>query len=811
MVVDQSPRRSLRKGAAAQRTIPCFSATTADIPEALQEVLSPCRDRASRRRPWREKTYWMQGMSIEHLTTSLDEEGWVKVDLEEGRPPHFARYRRSCKAQLLRQAYIRPYPYSTCLTYCCDKKMFYASMCARGYTHSVPETYTSYQAVVENYPTGPHKGELWYVKTSDGCHGRGVKVFDDFKELKLHVRSLHNEPYVIQRGVSRLNLIDGKKWTIRSHVAVTHDLKLYCHRDGVVIVHADDYNPESLQRSVQILHNNRATRFSLLGGPAAHLLDVLVPQIERISFEVCDCIRSKFFRSVQLAVTNSSSEAPPPKHYALLGLDLLVDADNVVHCLEVNEYPQLDFSSDPDAHAVVVKTWRDFLALVAYPLANGSTPEDQSKHGWYLLERQLDFSSEVQLVQQFLTAAEPAPQADRKSSAALCGAPAPGPVVHSTDPEKKILASIQTEARAAGWLPAEVKLQQQQQLGGGEQREPGDAAAETASPKQQHDSAQPAKAKPAPEVLPGVSTAKSNCSLQQQQQPQASPRFMAAAAAGLDFVRRQPRKGPRLGPSAQVSPPPSVLPLGDLPAAKAPCETPASQGEPASPSSLRAAPGSPASPANRPRSPDVRFVGTPRCRRASTRKKPGAARPGAAAASPRGPLPASPHHHHHQKHRSTPSPEATAARQRSRSLRPEASPNPKTPPGAKSREAGLALLSPPGLRGRKPAFGDAAPAVKKLRNRQVLRVTRVGINAVGDERPVYHDQPQEGTVGSPCHKAAAARAKRLKTLDQGKLLSYTGQGAACARASFSQTLPTHVSAPASPWPPTIVATRQWEQ
>ena len=356
----------------------------------------PTRKRA------KDLTYWVHGVLGDDMEGMLDLDVWTRIDPEEPRPPFFARYRRTCKNPVIKAGRIRPFPYATCLSYCCDKKLFYQSMAASGYSQSVPETYLNFEclkraaATNEQLPSRPVKGEVWYVKTSDGCHGRGVQVFDDFKGLKTHVRSLHNEPYVIQRGVSNLSLLEGKKWTIRAHILVTPDLRILRHRDGVIIVHSENYVPGATERAIQILHNRHATRHSLLDGPASHLVPTLEPQIDRIAFEVCDCIRGRLYRATA-AASVSLPDATPASYYALLGVDLLVDAQNVVHCLEVNEFPQLDFTNDPAAHEVVVDTFRGVLHEVVYPLAGLASNEET---GWVAVGEQLNFSAEIEAERQ---------------------------------------------------------------------------------------------------------------------------------------------------------------------------------------------------------------------------------------------------------------------------------------------------------------------------------------------------------------------------------------------------------------------------
>ena len=385
-----------------------------------EESSNPVKNSVGKKKE-RELTYWVHGLLSDDAWRMLDSRGWHKVDPEERKPPLFARYRRTCKHSIVKQALVRPFPYSSCLSYCCDKKLFYMGMRAFGFTASVPETYTSYNALrrVETSDK-PNKGEVWFVKTSEGCHGRGVQVFDDFISLKNHIRSLHNEPFVIQRGVSHLHLIEGRKWTVRSHVLIGPDLRLYRYEDSVIVIHGADYAAGTTDRAVQILHNRRASRYSLNEGPACYLLPLIDPQIERISTEVAKIIQGKLLRA---AAAN-----PNTSFYALLGLDLIVDSNQVVHCLEVNEFPQLDFSSDPKAHRIVVRMFDDFLKLVVFPETSPEHSADYLETGWLPLREQLP---EVDLN---VSAKE-----SRISSLIKLKDTSTSSICYSTDSEKKVI------------------------------------------------------------------------------------------------------------------------------------------------------------------------------------------------------------------------------------------------------------------------------------------------------------------------------------------------------------------------------------
>eukprot|EP01062_Namystynia_karyoxenos_P010509 TRINITY_DN13720_c0_g2_i2.p1 TRINITY_DN13720_c0_g2~~TRINITY_DN13720_c0_g2_i2.p1 ORF type:complete len:785 (+),score=126.08 TRINITY_DN13720_c0_g2_i2:110-2464(+) len=334
-------------------------------------------------------TYTLHGVREADAAALFAGTGWRKASShEQARPPFFARYRRSCRLVLPKLARVRPFPYPTCLAYSCDKKNFYLSMLSCGYTRHMPETYTSVEEFRKVHPNGVAPGSSWYVKTSDGCHGRGVQVFTEHRDILLHCRGLHNEPYVVQRGVRDLHLINDRKWVLRAHVLITSDLRLWLHRDAIVIVHADAYDPEATARSVQIAHSRRCERYCIRssGNPVAPLLPEVWPQVERIAYEVCSTMNSRLRRC------SSDAQNRDTVLYALLGLDIVIDSALRAHCLEVNEFPQMDFSGDPDAHQAVLQTMRDFLGLVVLPQCappgRGAPPPQAG--GWKLLRQQLE-------------------------------------------------------------------------------------------------------------------------------------------------------------------------------------------------------------------------------------------------------------------------------------------------------------------------------------------------------------------------------------------------------------------------------------
>eukprot|EP01062_Namystynia_karyoxenos_P058099 TRINITY_DN4945_c4_g1_i2.p1 TRINITY_DN4945_c4_g1~~TRINITY_DN4945_c4_g1_i2.p1 ORF type:complete len:959 (+),score=192.31 TRINITY_DN4945_c4_g1_i2:65-2878(+) len=356
----------------------------------------------------------------------LEEAGWERYDERTARhPPSFSRMCRFAKSAPALSAWVRPFPYPA-LAQVCDKRALCEALVDRakgedksglpGLRHRAPwpETYTSLEdwqramrrrrATAPAAPVTAPRGalaDLWYVKTGGGWSGQGVHVFKDRESLERHVAGVRLEApnagtgrgYVIQRGISDLQLLGGRKVVYRSHVLFCGPkLRMYLHRDGVLIQHGEDYDKDSTSREVQVLHGSIAWHDRYLSRRAECRYDVLQPQARKVCQELYE-IMVPLLRAAQ-------AEAQPPgcAMYALLGVDFLLDTAGRVWCLEVNESPSLSFPED-QARQVCEATMRDLLSLHVFPAVCGAEPDPG---GW----------------EQVLPALPPAPRQQQPTAAA---------------------------------------------------------------------------------------------------------------------------------------------------------------------------------------------------------------------------------------------------------------------------------------------------------------------------------------------------------------------------------------------------------
>jgi len=62
--------------------------------------------------------------------------------------------------------------------------------------------------------------------------------------------------YIIQEGVTDLELYEGRKYTLRASVLL-HNKKLYLYKNLVRFIHYDLYNPSSIDTKVHVNHLSR--------------------------------------------------------------------------------------------------------------------------------------------------------------------------------------------------------------------------------------------------------------------------------------------------------------------------------------------------------------------------------------------------------------------------------------------------------------------------------------------------------------------------------------------------------------------------
>ncbi|WP_051079932.1 2OG-Fe(II) oxygenase [Thioalkalivibrio thiocyanodenitrificans] len=187
--------------------------------------------------------------------------------------------------------------------------------------HLAPPTF---ETVQEAQAYSDHREMVWFVKSVFGTAGRDMYCLrgDGLDSLSL------KENQILQAGVENLDLIDGRKFTIRMYCVVWNGA-VYLYDGGFLLTHGFPYEKGSTDYAVQIDHR---------GYDRDHSPVELMPLAD---FEHRDAVLARVQACVRdlgpiLERTRSASGVDA---YTVLGMDFLRLDDGSVKLLEINTMP----------------------------------------------------------------------------------------------------------------------------------------------------------------------------------------------------------------------------------------------------------------------------------------------------------------------------------------------------------------------------------------------------------------------------------------------------------------------------------------
>jgi hypothetical protein len=100
-------------------------------------------------------------------------------------------------------------------------------------------------------------GNLWIVKPAWTHQGKGIEVFDSYKDIETFLTDKRDEEgnellYLVQKYIEKPLLYKGRKFDFRTHVLVTSDPKFYVYPYGYVRVSSTDYNVSNTDRNTHL-------------------------------------------------------------------------------------------------------------------------------------------------------------------------------------------------------------------------------------------------------------------------------------------------------------------------------------------------------------------------------------------------------------------------------------------------------------------------------------------------------------------------------------------------------------------------------
>ena len=190
-----------------------------------------------------------------------------------------------------------------------------------GLDEVAPKTFDN---AVAAFQYGGSKDDIWFAKNAFGTGGRGMYCIagNELEDLTLE------KNYVLQKGVTDLALIDGKKFTTRIYCLIWNG-EIYLYKEGFVVVHGVAYDPASTDYQVQIDH----TGYHDDSSPVT--MDLFSSHRDYdLYFKAFESLVGKLKAPFQAAL-----EASDKNSYVFLGIDLLLQTDGGVKLIEVNTTP----------------------------------------------------------------------------------------------------------------------------------------------------------------------------------------------------------------------------------------------------------------------------------------------------------------------------------------------------------------------------------------------------------------------------------------------------------------------------------------
>lgn len=200
-----------------------------------------------------------------------------------------------------------------------------------------------------------------FLKSTIGAGGDDVYCFTGLKGLVgfLAKNQDINGKMVLQHGVQDVQLIDNKKFKIRTYVLVLNDWSAYIYNDSLIVLHESPYDQDSSDKKVQ-MSPDTGDDIRILNEQSEHS-DLVEP--------ITKSVRESIHR-----LQSCSTNIPNSGHYHLFGYDLIATSDGRSQIIEVNAFPNLE-RQDSIGKSVSIQMMKDLFSLVINPATSGHTPQ----------------------------------------------------------------------------------------------------------------------------------------------------------------------------------------------------------------------------------------------------------------------------------------------------------------------------------------------------------------------------------------------------------------------------------------------------
>lgn len=213
-------------------------------------------------------------------------------------------------------------------------------------------------------------GNIWIVKPCNESHGKGIFLSSDYDEIIDHINSQPDgsKPWLVQRYVENPVLLrGGRKFDMRIWVLLTHDFKVYIHREGVIRTSSVTYDTSDLRNkfihmtnhSIQEEHEDfgkheEGNEIFFENFHRSNIFEEDISLEEDILPQVKDIVRETFLAAKP--VLEKIEEIDDYHSFMFFGFDFIVDSNSKVWLIEVNASPAVAKPLLPKVAADIIKT-----------------------------------------------------------------------------------------------------------------------------------------------------------------------------------------------------------------------------------------------------------------------------------------------------------------------------------------------------------------------------------------------------------------------------------------------------------------------
>jgi len=232
---------------------------------------------------------------------------------------------------------------------------------------------------------------VWIIKPCSESHGNGIFLSSNFDEITDHMNNQPegSKPWLAQRYVEKpLLLRNSRKFDIRVWVLLTHDFKVYLHREGVMRTSSVEFTMSDLKNkfihmtnhSIQEEHEDfgkheEGNEIFFESFDHSDLLEVDIT-LDEIMSQIKEAVRETFLAAKP--VLERIDEIDDYHSFMFFGFDFMLDEDKKVWLLEVNASPAV-------AKPLLQRVASDIIETAIDPLFPRPSLPTNSKNGFELI------------------------------------------------------------------------------------------------------------------------------------------------------------------------------------------------------------------------------------------------------------------------------------------------------------------------------------------------------------------------------------------------------------------------------------------